>query len=101
MKKTTVSLLVKYYAFPIVGRLACLLVHLLGADIPKTVQIGKNVNFAHNAIGTVIHRNTTISDNVVIFHGVTLGKAAPYEEGEHSFLTLIPQHFSLTIFISS
>ena len=40
---------------------------LLGVDIPKSVKVGNGVIFAHNALGTVIHKNTVIEDNVVIY----------------------------------
>lgn len=46
-----------------------------GLDIPYNVKIGKNVQFPHNSIGTVIHNNTIIDDNVKIYQNVTIGRA--------------------------
>lgn len=48
---------------------------LFGADIPREVEIGENVGFAHNALGTVINSQTVIGDNVAIYHNVTIGRA--------------------------
>ena len=38
-------------------------------------QRGKNVRFPHNSVGTVIHPNTIIEDNVWIYQNVTIGRA--------------------------
>ena len=46
-----------------------------GVDIPPEVQIGKDVKFPHNSVGTVIHNNTTIESNAKIYQNVTLGRA--------------------------
>lgn len=48
---------------------------LIGLDIPEEVQLGKNVIFEHNGIGTVIHPHTKIDDNVRIYQNVTVGRA--------------------------
>lgn len=55
-----------------------------GIDIPPEVQIGKNVEFPHNSIGTVIHNNTVIEDNVKIYQNVTLGRADIYKTYKNS-----------------
>lgn len=55
-----------------------------GVEIPTEVKIGCNVNFAHNAVGTVIHRKTVIEDDVIIFPGVTIGKADIFEDWQNS-----------------
>lgn len=57
---------------------------IFGIEIPREVQIGKNVNFAHNSVGSVIHSRTRIKDNIIIFPGVTIGKADIYEDWKHS-----------------
>lgn len=49
-----------------------------GIDLPNSVQIGKNVKFPHNAIGTVIHNNCIIKDHVKIYQNVTIGRADIY-----------------------
>lgn len=46
-----------------------------GLDLPAKVQLGKNVRFPHNSIGTVIHPNSIIEDNVWIYQNVTIGRA--------------------------
>ncbi len=46
-----------------------------GIDLPAEVKIGKNVKFPHNSVGTVIHNNTIIEDNVKIYQNVTIGRA--------------------------
>lgn len=70
-----VTSLVKLYRYPIIKKIARICVLMCGADITTNVQMGANVKFPHNAIGTVIGASTRIEDNVTIFHGVTLGYA--------------------------
>ena len=55
-----------------------------GIDIPPEVQIGENVKFPHNSIGTVIHNNTIIEDNVKIYQNVTIGRADIYKKATSS-----------------
>lgn len=45
---------------------------LYRCDIPKNTKIGKNVNFAHRGLGTVINEGAVIGNNVSIQHHVTL-----------------------------
>lgn len=55
--------------------------HLLlrkGIDIPFDVKIGRNVKFPHNSVGTVIHNNTILEDDVKIYQNVTIGRADIY-----------------------
>ena len=59
----------------ILKRIITKIIYFLGADIPVNVYIGENVEFCHNALGTVIHPNTTIGNNVSIYRNVTVGKA--------------------------
>lgn len=42
-------------------------------EIPLEVKIGQNVKFGHRGIGTVIHKDAVIGDNVHIMHNVTIG----------------------------
>lgn len=60
---------------PLIGRLAYYLLKVLGVEIPRSVVIGKNFYLVHGAVGTVIHPNTRIGDNVKIYPGVVLGRA--------------------------
>ena len=79
-----VEKLVKMYKIPILGGVAKEPNYLLGVDIPRCVVIGNNVSFPHNAIGTVIHDNTIIEDNVRIYQNVTLGRADVYKSEKDS-----------------
>lgn len=45
-----------------------------GLDLPYSVELGNNVSFPHNGLGTVIHNSTIIHDNVKIYQNVTLGR---------------------------
>jgi serine O-acetyltransferase len=57
------------------GGLAYWLLKLLGAEVPRSVQIGDDVLLVHGAFGLVVHPNTRIGDRVKIYPGVTLGRA--------------------------
>ena len=70
-----VTSLVKLYRYPVLKKLARAVVLLFGADVATSATIGKNVQFPHNAVGTVIPYCTVIEDDVVVFGGVILGDA--------------------------
>jgi len=57
------------------GRPAYLLLKLLGAEIPRGVQVGRDFLLLHGGFGVVIHPRTVIGDRVRIYPGVTLGRA--------------------------
>jgi serine O-acetyltransferase len=57
------------------GKIAYVLLKLLGAEIPRPVKIGKDFLLLHGGFGVVIHPWTTIHDLVRIYPGVTLGRA--------------------------
>lgn len=42
-------------------------------DIPSTVEVGNDVEFLHNGLGTVIHPTTVIRDGAMICQNVTVG----------------------------
>lgn len=65
-------------------KIASKLILLRGVDLPSEVKIGENVIFAHNAVGSVIHRRTIIEKNAYIFPGVTIGKADIFEDYTNS-----------------
>lgn len=67
-----------------IGYFSTLFLKTLGLEIPQSVKIGKNVEFAHGATGLVIHPNATIEDRVKIFQQVTLGRADAYIPFEKS-----------------
>ena len=41
--------------------------------LPPTAQVGRNVLFSYQGLGTVIHKQAVIEDDVVISTGVTIG----------------------------
>lgn len=68
----------KLQKIPVIGLLFRFMLLILGVEIPKRVILGKNVEFPHNSVGTVIHPYTTIKDRVKIYQNVTLGRADIY-----------------------
>ena len=66
------------------GRLAYLLLKLLGAEIPRSVRIGRDFLLNHAGFGVVIHPKTTIGDRVRVYPGVTLGRADVHRPAEFS-----------------
>jgi serine O-acetyltransferase len=76
------GLLLTLYRFPVIGQVARQLLFLLGADIPRSVQIGSGLNLKHRGMGVVIHPLTRIGDDVAIFHQVTLGQSEVNESNE-------------------
>ena len=66
------------------GRMAYLLLKLLGAEIPRSVRIGRDFLLNHGGFGVVIHPQTTIGDRVRIYPGVTLGRADVHRPAEQS-----------------
>ncbi|MCD8080052.1 MAG: hypothetical protein LUF04_06460 [Bacteroides sp.] len=76
--------MVKLYKYPVIGGIAKKINVLLGVDIPRTVKIGKNVKFTHNSVGTVIHDNTVLEDDVKIYQNVTFGRADIYKKQKNS-----------------
>jgi serine O-acetyltransferase len=60
---------------PLIGRLAYLSLKLLGAEIPRSVEIGEGFLLHHGGFGVVIHPRCRIGKRVGIYPGVTLGRA--------------------------
>lgn len=58
------------------------IIYFLGADIPVDVYVENNIEFCHNALGTVIHPNTIIKNNVSIYQNVTVGRAKIKDKNE-------------------
>ncbi len=46
---------------------------VFSAEIPCSVKIGEGVIFKHGGLGVVLHENTTIGNNTVVFQNVTIG----------------------------
>ena len=59
---------------------------LCGADTPESVAVGRNVQFCHNCLGTVIYKDTTIGNDVLIYQNVTIGQADPFNKNPAKFI---------------
>ena len=71
--------------WPIFGRIAYLILKLLGIEIPLSVKIGRDFELAHGGFGVVIHSKSSIGDRVKIYPGVTLGRSdvhLPYQDSK-------------------
>ncbi len=84
MKNDLYTTLVYARSWLLVGRLAYLLLKLLGAEIPPSVRIGKDFLLEHGGFGVVIHSKTKIGDRVKIYPGVTVGRADIYRPASQS-----------------
>ena len=69
------SALVYARGTPAIGLLAYYVLKLLGVEIPRSVEFGKDFTLVHGGFGVVIHPNTKIGDGVKVYPGVTLGRA--------------------------
>jgi serine O-acetyltransferase len=69
---------------PVVGRLAYLLLKLLGVEIPRSVRVGQDFELAHGGFGVVVHSLSVIGERVKMYPGVTLGRADIYRTMEKS-----------------
>ena len=69
---------------PLFGKLAYYLLKLLGAEIPRPVNIGRDFLLLHGGYGVVIHPQTIIHDRVRLYPGATLGRADVHRPIEDS-----------------
>lgn len=76
--------LIKFRKNKILNKIIHSLLLKKGLEIPSKVVIGKNCDFPHNSVGTVIHPDTIIKDNVKIYQNVTIGRADIYEDYKSS-----------------
>ncbi len=72
---------------PLFGRLAYYLLKILGAEVPRSVKIGRDVQLEHGGFGIVLHSKSTIGDRVKIYPGVTIGRADIYRPADQSRFT--------------
>lgn len=84
MKRDFYTSLVYARHLPFLGRLAYFLLKLLGAEIPRSVVIGKDFLLEHGGFGVVVHSHTRIGDRVKIYPGVTIGRADIYRSSDVS-----------------
>jgi serine O-acetyltransferase len=69
---------------PLIGKLAYLTLKLLGAEIPRSVEIGEGFLLHHGGFGVVIHPKSRIGKRVGIYPGVTLGRADIHRPADQS-----------------
>lgn len=60
---------------PLTKKISFQILMLFGISIPNSVVIGEDLYLIHGGMGVVIHPNTVIGDRLVIYPGVTLGRA--------------------------
>ena len=60
---------------PVIGVFAYYVLKLMGVEIPRSVEFGKDFTLVHGGFGVVIHPSTKIGDRVKVYPGVTLGRA--------------------------
>lgn len=76
--------LIKFRKNKLLNKIIHTLLLKKGLEIPSSVIIGENCDFPHNSVGTVIHPDTVIKDNVKIYQNVTIGRADIYEDYKSS-----------------
>jgi serine O-acetyltransferase len=87
LAKNVYTRLVYARQWPVLGRVAYVLLKALGCEIPNTVKIGKNFHLVHGGIGVVIHPKCVIGNDVTIYQGVTIGRGDTYRTPEKSSFT--------------
>ena len=76
--------LIKFRKNKLLNKIIHTLLLKKGLEIPSSVIMGENCDFPHNSVGTVIHPDTIIKDNVKIYQNVTIGRADIYEDYKSS-----------------
>jgi serine O-acetyltransferase len=84
MQRDIYTSLVYARNWPVLGRLAYYTLKLLGAEIPRSVQIGEGFQLEHGGFGVVIHSKTRIGKRVKVYPGVTVGRADIYRPASTS-----------------
>ncbi|MBT3389238.1 MAG: serine acetyltransferase [Chloroflexi bacterium] len=75
---------------PLFGAFAYYALKLLGLEIPRSVEIGADLEIAHGGFGIVIHRHAKIGNRVKIYPGVTIGRADIYRPaGQSRFESIV------------
>jgi len=69
---------------PLIGKLAYLMLKLLGIELPRPVLMGVDLEIAHGGFGIVIHSKAQIGNRVKIYPGVTLGREDIYKPASES-----------------
>ena len=84
MRQDLYSVLLHNRGRPLIGKLAYLLLKLLGAEVPVQVPVGDGTRLEHGGYGVVIHSRARIGKRVKIYPGVTVGRADIYRPMEAS-----------------
>lgn len=79
-----VGALIRARRLPVIGAPATFLLRIGGAEIPRSVVIGRSFRLVHGGSGVVIHPKTVIGDRVAVFQGVTIGRADIYQPNDAS-----------------
>lgn len=82
-KMGKINLLIRLSKIKHIGNIFDVMLKIIGLDIGKNAQIGRNVNFEHRGMGTVIGNSAIIDDNVTIYHNVTIGRADVHIKSEN------------------
>jgi len=61
-------------------------VFLFRAVLPPEMEAGSNLKLGHFGMGVVIHPNTTIGNDVFIYHNVTLATERALDQPERIFI---------------
>jgi serine O-acetyltransferase len=75
MRRDIYGRLVDARTKPVIGKAAYYILKLLGAEIPVTTKVGRDLLLLHGGFGVVIHSKAVIGDQVRIYPGVTVGRA--------------------------
>jgi serine O-acetyltransferase len=66
------------------GRAVQELLALYGVEVPAAVEVGPGLTVFHRGFGLVMHPYTTLGRDVVLYNGVTIGRADPWVPQELS-----------------
>lgn len=83
-KQDFYSRLVMWRRNRLFGWLAYYLLKLLGAEIPRSVQVGEGFCLVHGGFGVVLHPTTVVGKSVKVYPGVTVGRADIYRPASES-----------------
>ena len=74
---------------PLLGRAVQEALALYGVEVPAAVEIGPGLTVFHRGFGLVMHPWTTLGADVVLYNGVTIGRADPWVPQERSLMRRI------------
>ena len=71
---------------PLLRRAVQEVLALYGVEVPAEVEIGPGLKVFHRGFGLVMHPWTTLGAEVVLYNGVTIGRADPWVPQEQSLM---------------